>query len=179
MYHCSAMPMLYHLGNGMYGALIVDPPDLAPVDREYLLVQSLAHEDVPQPRGSRSVGLARLFLPIWLLLLVAGVLFVRHTISSHAFSLPFVGGSTSRGDLRQAQQQLAVHLGAASVTCTSHPGESPGFPDLFGASFADCTALGADGHRSRWCVAIENHSLLSEYQGHLACSGPGDVEPTS
>jgi nitrite reductase (NO-forming) len=40
MYHCSAMPMLYHLGNGMYGALIVDPPDLAPVDREYLLVQS-------------------------------------------------------------------------------------------------------------------------------------------
>ncbi len=40
MYHCSAMPMLYHVGNGMYGALIIDPPDLAPVDREYLLVQS-------------------------------------------------------------------------------------------------------------------------------------------
>ncbi|GAB1640809.1 multicopper oxidase domain-containing protein [Krasilnikovia sp. MM14-A1259] len=40
MYHCSTMPMLYHLGNGMYGALIIDPPDLAPVDREYVLVQS-------------------------------------------------------------------------------------------------------------------------------------------
>jgi len=40
MYHCSAMPMLYHVGNGMYGALIVDPPDLAPVDHEYVLVQS-------------------------------------------------------------------------------------------------------------------------------------------
>jgi nitrite reductase (NO-forming) len=40
MYHCSAMPMLYHVGNGMYGALIIDPPDLAPVDREYVLVQS-------------------------------------------------------------------------------------------------------------------------------------------
>jgi nitrite reductase (NO-forming) len=40
MYHCSAMPMLYHVGNGMYGALIIDPPDLGPVDREYLLVQS-------------------------------------------------------------------------------------------------------------------------------------------
>jgi len=32
--------MLYHVGNGMYGALIVDPPDLAPVDHEYILVQS-------------------------------------------------------------------------------------------------------------------------------------------
>ena len=40
MYHCSAMPMLYHIASGMYGALIIDPPDLAPVDREYLLVQS-------------------------------------------------------------------------------------------------------------------------------------------
>ena len=34
------MPMLFHIGNGMYGALIIDPPDLAPVDHEYVLVQS-------------------------------------------------------------------------------------------------------------------------------------------
>jgi nitrite reductase (NO-forming) len=40
MYHCSAVPMLYHIGNGMYGALIIDPPDLPPVDREYVIVQS-------------------------------------------------------------------------------------------------------------------------------------------
>jgi nitrite reductase (NO-forming) len=40
MYHCSAMPMLYHVGNGMYGALIIDPPGLPPVDREFVLVQS-------------------------------------------------------------------------------------------------------------------------------------------
>lgn len=40
MYHCSTEPMLYHVGNGMYGAVVIDPPDLPPVDREYLLVQS-------------------------------------------------------------------------------------------------------------------------------------------
>ncbi|WP_249714619.1 multicopper oxidase domain-containing protein [Rhizomonospora bruguierae] len=40
MYHCSTMPMLLHIGNGMYGAVIIDPPDLTPVDREYVLVQS-------------------------------------------------------------------------------------------------------------------------------------------
>jgi nitrite reductase (NO-forming) len=40
MYHCSTMPMLLHIGNGMYGAVIIDPPDLPTVDREYVLVQS-------------------------------------------------------------------------------------------------------------------------------------------
>jgi len=40
MYHCGTAPTLHHIGNGMYGALIVDPPDLAPVDHEYVLVQS-------------------------------------------------------------------------------------------------------------------------------------------
>ena len=39
MYHCSTMPMSMHIANGMYGAVVIDPPDLAPVDREYVLVQ--------------------------------------------------------------------------------------------------------------------------------------------
>lgn len=40
MYHCSTMPMSLHIANGMFGAVVIDPPDLDPVDREYLLVQS-------------------------------------------------------------------------------------------------------------------------------------------
>lgn len=40
MYHCGTPPALHHIGNGMYGAIIIDPPELAPVDHEYLLVQS-------------------------------------------------------------------------------------------------------------------------------------------
>lgn len=40
MYHCSSMPMSAHIANGMFGAVVIDPPDLAPVDRSYLLVQS-------------------------------------------------------------------------------------------------------------------------------------------
>ena len=38
MYDCGTAPALHHIG--MYGALVVDPPDLAPVDHEYLFVQS-------------------------------------------------------------------------------------------------------------------------------------------
>ncbi len=40
LYHCSTMPMSAHIANGMFGAVIIDPPDLAPVDREYVLVSS-------------------------------------------------------------------------------------------------------------------------------------------
>ncbi|MCK6211813.1 multicopper oxidase domain-containing protein [Georgenia sp. EYE_87] len=40
MYHCSTMPMSMHIANGMFGAVVIDPANLEPVDREYLLVQS-------------------------------------------------------------------------------------------------------------------------------------------
>jgi nitrite reductase (NO-forming) len=40
MYHCGTPPALHHIGNGMYGAVVIDPPGLAPVDHEYVMVQS-------------------------------------------------------------------------------------------------------------------------------------------
>ncbi|MFP3908129.1 MAG: multicopper oxidase domain-containing protein, partial [Acidimicrobiales bacterium] len=40
MYHCGTAPALHHIGNGMFGAIIIDPPDLAPVDHEFVFVQS-------------------------------------------------------------------------------------------------------------------------------------------
>ncbi|HNJ98911.1 MAG TPA: multicopper oxidase domain-containing protein [Ilumatobacteraceae bacterium] len=40
MYHCGTAPALHHIGNGMFGAIIIDPPNLAPVDEEFVIVQS-------------------------------------------------------------------------------------------------------------------------------------------
>ena len=40
MYHCSTMPMSAHIANGLFGAVVIEPPDLPEVDRSYLLVQS-------------------------------------------------------------------------------------------------------------------------------------------
>ncbi|QNN63919.1 multicopper oxidase domain-containing protein [Leucobacter denitrificans] len=39
MYHCSTMPMSAHIANGMYGGVVIEDPDLPPVDRSYVLVQ--------------------------------------------------------------------------------------------------------------------------------------------
>ncbi len=40
MYHCGAAPMLDHIANGMYGAIVVDPEQALAPAREYVLVQS-------------------------------------------------------------------------------------------------------------------------------------------
>lgn len=40
MYHCSTEPMSAHIANGMFGAVVIEPPGLPEVDREYVLVQS-------------------------------------------------------------------------------------------------------------------------------------------
>src|SRR3546814_6404833 len=40
MYHCGTAPALHHVGNGMFGAIIIDPPELPAVDHEFVIVQS-------------------------------------------------------------------------------------------------------------------------------------------
>ncbi|MEU2054532.1 hypothetical protein [Streptomyces bungoensis] len=39
--------MLQHLGNGMYGAVVIDPPGLAEADHEYVLVSSELYLGTP------------------------------------------------------------------------------------------------------------------------------------
>ena len=49
MYHCGTAPILHHIGNGMYGAVVIDPPGLAPVAHEYVMVQSELYLGPGQP----------------------------------------------------------------------------------------------------------------------------------
>lgn len=54
LYHCSTMPMSLHIANGMYGAVIIDPPDLAPVDKEYVVVGAEQYFGAPGEIASES-----------------------------------------------------------------------------------------------------------------------------
>lgn len=51
MYHCSTMPISAHIAAGMHGAVVIEPADLPPVDRSYLLVQSEIYLDGPGTGG--------------------------------------------------------------------------------------------------------------------------------
>ncbi|WP_234783595.1 multicopper oxidase domain-containing protein [Mycolicibacterium celeriflavum] len=57
LYHCSTMPMSQHIGNGMYGAVIIDPPGLPPVDREFALVAAQLY--LGDPGGDAQSGKIR------------------------------------------------------------------------------------------------------------------------
>lgn len=43
-YHCSAAPVIMHIANEMFGAVIVDPPGYKPEGKEYVLIQSEWYE---------------------------------------------------------------------------------------------------------------------------------------
>ncbi len=62
MYHCGTAPVLHHIAMGMYGAIIIDPPELAPVDHEYVFVQSELYKD---PKPNEPVGLEPLLAEQW------------------------------------------------------------------------------------------------------------------
>src|SRR5262249_58198474 len=40
MYHCGTAPAFEHIANGMYGAIIVEPKNMPPAQKEYVLVSS-------------------------------------------------------------------------------------------------------------------------------------------
>jgi len=68
MYHCGTKPVLAHIANGMYGAIIVDPATPLPkADHEYVLVASewyLNGDGVSEP-ASLSMEKARAMEPDW------------------------------------------------------------------------------------------------------------------
>jgi nitrite reductase (NO-forming) len=68
MYHCGTKPVLAHIANGMYGALVVDPATPLPkADREYVLVASewyLNGDGLAAP-ASLDMAKARAMAPDW------------------------------------------------------------------------------------------------------------------
>jgi nitrite reductase (NO-forming) len=68
MYHCGTKPVLAHIANGMYGAIVVDPATPLPaVDNEYVLVASewyLSGDGTKQP-ASLDMAKARAMMPDW------------------------------------------------------------------------------------------------------------------
>jgi nitrite reductase (NO-forming) len=68
MYHCGTKPVLAHIANGMYGAIVVSPAKALPkVDHEYVLVASewyLNGDGIQEP-ASLDMAKARSMAPDW------------------------------------------------------------------------------------------------------------------
>jgi nitrite reductase (NO-forming) len=68
MYHCGTKPVLAHIANGMYGAIVVDPRTPLPkADKEYVLVASEWYLNGPglTTPASLDMAKARAMMPDW------------------------------------------------------------------------------------------------------------------
>jgi nitrite reductase (NO-forming) len=68
MYHCGTKPVLAHIANGMYGAIVVSPATPLPkADKEYVLVASewyMNGDGIAEP-ASLDMAKARAMMPDW------------------------------------------------------------------------------------------------------------------
>jgi nitrite reductase (NO-forming) len=86
MYHCGTKPVLMHIANGMYGAIVVEPkPGVLPkADREYVLVASewyLASDGLKHP-AQFNMEKAHARIPDWMTFNGYAGQYVKHPLTA-------------------------------------------------------------------------------------------------
>ena len=59
MYHCGTAPAFMHIANGMYGAIVVEPKNMPPAQRQYVLVASEWYLDAPGEKSAAGLDLTK------------------------------------------------------------------------------------------------------------------------
>jgi nitrite reductase (NO-forming) len=88
MYHCGTKPVLAHIANGMYGAIVVDPKDtslLPPVHHGYVLVASEWYLNSPGLKSPASLDMtkANQVTPDWVTWNGYAAQYVVHPLEAH------------------------------------------------------------------------------------------------
>jgi nitrite reductase (NO-forming) len=160
MYHCGTKPVLAHIANGMYGAIVVEPKKALPaVDRQYVLVGSEWYLNAPglgKPAGLDMVK-AHQMTPDWVTWNGYAGQYVKHPLTADpgntvrfwvvdagpSFDMDFhvVGTILNRAwvnqDMTQYQrgvQTVAVPAGGGGVFDVKI--DQPGFYPFVSHSFA-------------------------------------------
>jgi nitrite reductase (NO-forming) len=86
MYHCGTKPVLMHIANGMYGAIVVDPPAgvLPHADRQYVLVASewyLSSDGLKEP-AQFNMDKAHARMPDWMTFNGYAGQYVKHPLTA-------------------------------------------------------------------------------------------------
>lgn len=84
MYHCGTKPVLMHIANGMYGAIVVEPKNLPHADRNYVLVASewyLTSDGLRRP-AQFSMDKAHARTPDWMTFNGYSGQYVKHPLTA-------------------------------------------------------------------------------------------------
>jgi nitrite reductase (NO-forming) len=88
MYHCGTKPVLAHIANGMYGAIVVDPANaklLPPVHHSYVLVSGEWYLNAPGDTKPAALDMvkARQMTPDWVTWNGYAAQYVKHPLTAH------------------------------------------------------------------------------------------------
>ena len=88
MYHCGTKPVLAHIANGMYGAIVVDPANpnlLPPVHHAYVLVSGEWYLNAPGDKQPASLDMvkAHQMTPDWVTWNGYAGQYVKHPLTAH------------------------------------------------------------------------------------------------
>ena len=86
MYHCGTKPVLMHIANGMYGAIVVEPAKPLPhADREYVLVSSEWYLNAPglDEPASFDMAKAHAMAPDWVTWNGYAGQYVKHPLTAN------------------------------------------------------------------------------------------------
>ncbi len=84
MYHCGTKPVLMHIANGMYGAIVVEPANLPRADENYVLVASewyLSSDGLSKP-AQYDQAKARARQPDWMTFNGYSGQYVKHPLTA-------------------------------------------------------------------------------------------------
>jgi len=85
MYHCGTKPVLMHIANGMYGAIVVEPKNLPPAAKNYVLVASewyLGSDGLSKP-AQYDQAKARARQPDWMTFNGYSGQYVKHPLTAN------------------------------------------------------------------------------------------------
>ncbi len=88
MYHCGTKPVLAHIGNGMYGAIVVDPADpklLPPVHHSFVIVSGEWYLSSPGDKSPAAFDMvkAHQMTPDWVTWNGYAGQYVKHPLEAH------------------------------------------------------------------------------------------------
>ena len=120
MYHCGTKPVLMHIANGMYGAIVVDPATPLPhADREYVLVSSEWYLSSPGLKSPASFDMAKAhtMAPDWVTWNGYAGQYVKHPLDGRRPARPFASGWS-----RPAR--ASTPTSTSSARCSTAPGST-------------------------------------------------------
>ncbi len=179
VYHCGTKPVLAHIANGMYGAIVVDPAKpLPPSHHQYVLVASEWYLDSPGTSEPASLDMtkARLMMPDW-------VTFNGYAGQYKAHPLEADPGHLVRFYVANAGPSLvtAFHV-VGTIFSRVYPEGDMTHP-LTGVQTSDVPAGGGAVFEVKidqpGLYPFVNHSFASVDMGQVGILNVGDVEGTA